>query len=246
LILNLAGIVDYFSQYVRGKPPLVYFYLFVEFITIIICVIAGGGLIYTINQAVLNRSLTFTEAWHQGKAKGFRILGLSFITIIPSFFIYLVIYSFFVVKNLYTSPLLWFIFLCWIAFIESLVTFGVCAIMIDDLKTYAAAKSSFSITLKYYCPVFVMISLEFFIHFIVIYIVAAILTSGLFNFKFAISLPLDLISYQKIQSTPIVAMVAWMIELPLIPFTSSVFTLLYLQFTKKISCPAVINQQYTT
>jgi hypothetical protein len=239
-IALLVTIPQPLSQSLRGDPFLVCIYLFVSLVIILISVTAYGGLIYLIYQTTLNRNPGFSEAWLHGGQKLFRNIGFALL-ITPVLIVALIIYWNFAVKAP-TSPFLWLLVLLITAFLGSLITFGLCAIMIDGVNAFAAAWTSFLITGNNYFRVLVIQGSVFFIRFLLIVLLFAVLASGLFKFDLTIPLTFDYLTYQKIMAIPVFATAGWIIDLLLIPLTSAILTLCYLQFTKEIHYPAISNR----
>jgi hypothetical protein len=141
-----------------------------------------------------------------------------------------------------TSPFLWMLVLMIAAFTGSLITFGLCAIMIDGVNAFAAAWTSFLITLNNFFRVLIIQGGVFFIRLLVIGLLFAVLASGLFKFDLTIPLTFDYLTYQKIMAIPVFAAAGWIIDLLLFPLTWVILTLCYLKFTKEIHYPAISNK----
>jgi hypothetical protein len=138
----LAEITQPLFKFPGGVNFLVCFYLFIGLVIVLISVIAFGGLIYLICQTTLNRNPGFGEVWLQGGQKLFRNIGFFLLTI-PALLVHAFIYLI-IAFNAPTSPFLWLFGLMIEAFTSSWFTFGLCAIMIDDVHALGAAWTSFS------------------------------------------------------------------------------------------------------
>ncbi len=222
--------------------PILYCIYFIAFLSIwFVCILANGSLIYVIHQAFLNRTSTFVEVWHQGKLKIFRIIGLVLILGIPKILSSLLLEGI-IPTTITSTPFTWLLGLINDVFINSILTFGLCAIMIDDVKIWAAVGTSFLITFNSFSRVFVIIGVIFFIRTLLIYLVLAVLTSELFKVELPLPLTLDYTTYLELLNVPIVMIVCWILDLFFFPLTSIILTLGYLEFTKKITYPALAHR----
>lgn len=223
-----------------GVNFLVCVYLFVGLVIALISVIANGGLIYLIHQTTLSRNPSFGEVWLQGGQKLFRNIGFFLLTI-PALLVVYLIYSTIAFKAP-TSLFLWLISLMIEAFVISWFTFGLCAIMIDDLHALGAAWTSFLITLNNFFRLLIIYGGVFFIHFLVIGLLFAVFASGLFQFDLTIPLTFDYSTYLKMMAIPAFKTTRSIIDLLLFPMISAILTLCYLKFTQEIHYPAISNR----
>lgn len=224
-------------QSMRGDPFLICVYFFVLLVSVFISIIAYGGLIYLIYQLTLNRNPGFSEVWLQGGQRLFRNIGF-ILLLTPALFVVLVIYYMIAFKAP-ASPFLWLFVLMIIASLASMITFGFCAIMIDDVNAFAAVWTSFLIILNNFFRVLVIQGGVFFIRLLVIGLLFAVLASGLFKFDLTIPLKFDYLTYLKIMAMPVFAAAGWIIDLLLFPLSTAILTLCYLKFTKEIHYPAI-------
>lgn len=241
LVLPLASSL---SKLVRGFPILFCLFYIAFLVIFLVSFIAEGGLIYAIHQAFLNKALTFSEAWSQSKSKIFRIIGLSFILGIP-----VILIPLFLLKTISalipTSPILWFLALINETLISSFFTFGLCAIMIDDVKAWAAAWTSLLVTTNNFFRVFVITGGIFLIRLLLIGAIVAIIKSGLLSVELPTPLVLDYPTYLKLTTTPFVSAATWIFDLFLFPLETIILTFGYLKFTKEIAYPALSHEQTT-
>lgn len=228
-----------FSKLESENLFLVCIYLLVGLATVLVSVIASGGLIYSIYQRNLNKSLSFSEVWLQGRGKLFRNIGF-FLLISPALLVAVPIYWIFA-YNVPSSPFRWLLDIIFAAFFSPLITFGLCAIMIDDVKAAAAAWTSFLITINNFFRVFIIYVGVYIIRLLVIGLLIAILASGLFGFELPVPLSFDYSAYQKIVALPLIAAAGWLIDLIIFPLSWTILTLCYLIFTKEIQYPALSN-----
>jgi hypothetical protein len=205
--------------------------------------IGMGGLYYLIYQASLSREITFSEAWSQGKSKLFRNIGVSSLSIpillLEIFLIWLI------GSQMPTSPFLWLIFLPTTLFIASFITFGLCAVMIDNLKVLAGAWTSFLITINNFFRIFVITGATFLARFLITVLAVTIPASGVFGVELPVPLALDYPTYQKLVAIPVVSWINWVFNLLLFPIESIMLTYAYLQFKKEIPYPALVERQTT-
>lgn len=215
---------------------------FIVFLSIFfVCYLAHGSLIYVIHEAFLNKTSTFADGWHQGKLKILRNIGLGLILGIPILLSSLLLVNA-ISATMPGSPFIWFFVLTNEVLASSILVFGLCAIMIDDVKTWAAVGTSFLITFNNFFHVFVVIGLIFIIRTLLTYLMLAVLASGLFKVELPLPLTLDYTSYIELLKIPIVMIARWVFDLFFFPLTSIILTLGYLEFTKKITYPALANR----
>lgn len=236
----LAVIAQPLFKFPSGVNFLVCLYLFIGLVIVLISVIAFGGLIYLIHQTTLNRNPGFGEVWLQGGQKLFRNIGFFLLTI-PAILVVAFIYLIIAFKAP-TSPFLWLLDLMVAAFTGSLITFGLCTIMIDDVHALAAAWTSFLITLNNSFRLMIIYGGVFFIRLLVIGLLFAALASGLFKYDLTIPLTFDYPTYLKIMAIPVFKTAGSIIDLLLFPMISAILTLCYLKFTKEIHYPAISNR----
>jgi hypothetical protein len=239
LISLLIGIPQQFYKFPSSDLFLVY-NLFVSLIICFIFIIAYGGLIYLIYQTTLSGSPGFREVWLQGGQKLFRNVGF-ILLVIPALIVAFFIYSIFAFKAP-ASPFLWLLVLLIAVFFGSLITFGLCAIMIDDVNAFAAAWTSLLITLNNFFRVLLILGAYFFIRLLVIGLLFAVLASGLFKFEPTIPWTFDYPTYLKIMAIPLFAATGWILDLLLFPLTSAILILCYLKFTEEVHYPAISNR----
>jgi hypothetical protein len=230
-------------QYARAAPTFACVALFVIFTLSIVSLSANGSLIYIIQQASLNNNLTFSQAWFQGKSKVFRLIGVIFLSIpiilIAIFFLRLISTS------APRSPILWLYAFIQNIFISSFLIFGYCAIMIDDTKAWAAAWTSFLITINNIFRVSVIVGVLFLIRLLLIGLFVAILASGLLKVGLPTQLALDYLTYQKLIAIPIISWANWVVSIFLSPLQTIILTFGYIKFTKDISYPVLVKKPNT-
>jgi hypothetical protein len=187
--------------------------------------------------------VSFSEAWSQSKSKLLRNFGLFVISIpillIGGFFINLM------TSRIPSSPFLWLIVLAESVFIASFLTFGYCAVMIDNVKVLAAAWTSFLITINNFSRVFVITGTIYLIRVLITALVVTILASRLFGVALPTPLTLDYPTYQKLGAIPIVSWINWIFNLFFFPLEIIMLTLAYLKFTKEVFYPALAQRQTT-
>ena len=200
-------------------------------------IISQGGLVYLIHQKILNNEIAFKDAWVQSKKKIGSIIGLlviiSAMSLIPS-----LIYLYFNYHTPY-SPLLWI--LTWIIdmFFTTQFIFGVCAIMMDDIGAFSAARLSFLVTLNNYFPVIIINTLKDIVYLLLTRLIVVIFVIGN-NFQ-GISID-SILKYQIYihgMKLPIFIIAGWIINVGLYPLLLIALTICYKRFTNMISYPVL-------
>ena len=222
----IITIIRPMSQFMRGEPLFVFIYLPVSLAIFYFSFIANGGFIYTIYQNILGQNPTFSDIWLHSKTKTFNIIVSSFPSILLTFLVYMV--TKYALPN---SQFLWFINLSSTSFIGSLYFFGVCAIMINDVKVVSAIRTGFLIALNNFFRVLIIAGIA--------YLIRILLTGSVIAILLVFGYP----SNQKIMNIPIVTTSVWIFYLILIVPTSALLTLGYLKFTKGVSYPTLSNEQ---
>ena len=237
---GLATLIGLLFQFPHDNTILSCLNLFIVLAILFVSSIAEGSLIYFIYETSQNRTSTFSEAWHQSKSKIIRIIGIVFLTIplllIIPFFIKAVI------ATLPSSPLPWLFVLLEDTVFNSLITFGLCTIMIDDLKMWAATWTSVLITGNNFFRVFVIFGVKFFLRLLFTSLVLAILAFTPFRIGL-LPLALDYSAYLKMVSMPVMVIAYSGFNLFFLPLTSIILTLGYLKFTKETAYPALAKRQ---
>jgi len=236
-ISSLAIVALSLSPYAQDSFIYLCIYLPICLIIGVLSLVAEGSLIYVIYQASLNQDVTFAEAWLQGKSRTPRIIGFVLLTL-PIMLLSVGIYIIVAIKaptSFYLLPIVLIIG----AFVVSLFTFGMCAIMIDDTKVGEAAWTGFLISINNFFYAFATTGIIFFIRACLIYLVVLVLSLGLFGIVLPIPLELNYSTYQKLLGVPIIAFAGWLFDLFFVPFTTIILTLGYFEFTKRISYPAL-------
>jgi hypothetical protein len=203
------------SQSLRDNPVLACLYLLILIGVLILTMTATGSLYYVIYQASLKRNVSFFEAWLQGKSKMLRNIGLILVSI-PIFLIGGFLIRLMTTK-LPTSPLLWLLVFGGNLFIAAFFTFGFCAIAIDHVKVWAAARTSLLITTKNFFRVSVITASMYLIRLLITGLIVAILASGSFGVELPKPLSFDYPTYQKIVAIPVVSWAIWIFNLFFFP-----------------------------
>ena len=212
----------------------------------VIGLIAAGGLIAIIHEGSSDKRLTFSQAWLRGKAKIVSLLGL-FLLSIP---IILIGEGILIATAKFpASALLWpalFIgHLLFSAIVGLLITFGNCAIMIDDLRAWDAVWTSLLITRNNFIRLFMIPGVTFFIRSLFTGVLIAILASRLVGSGLPTPLTLDYSTYEELLGTPLISWAAWAIDLILTPLLTIMLTLAYMKITKETSYPTLTDRQTT-
>jgi len=242
----LAEVPQPSFQTLQGNLVLFCTYLPVELVVWVVVLIASGGLISIIHQGSSDKRLTFAQAWLRGKSKIVSLFGLVLL-VIPIILVGELILI--AATKFPTSAFLWSILfvghLLFSSIVTLLITFGRCAIMIDDLKAWAAGWTSLRITRNSFIRILVITGTFYLIRSLVIGVLIAILASGFIGTRLPTPLTLDYSTYQKLLATPIISGANWAIDLILYPLETIILTLAYLKFTKEISYPTLAEKQTT-
>jgi hypothetical protein len=230
--------------YVPNNTILICLYSIVTWPILFVTFVASGSLIYVIHQALLNKTSAFSEAWHKGRSKILRVFVLMLVLSIPIVLLFL-FFSRIIVTTIPRSPLTWLFALTNQVVIGSFFTFGLCAIMIDNIEPLEAAWTGFLITRNNFFPLFIITGIIFFTRIFLQYLLLVIFASGPFNIELPVPLAQDYPTYLKLTSIPIMVIVDGIFNMFFVPLTSIVLTLGYLEFTEKIAYP-LIKRQSTT
>lgn len=239
LILPVSTLVSY----AHNSLALTCTFLLAGFFLTIIYIITNAGLIYAIYQAHNKEKPGLAEAWRYGKSRLFQMLGLILLTA-PAFLI-MAFLDWLSASKAPDSPLLWLVVSSTAAFAASLFTFGVCAILIDNLRPAAAAWTGLLITLNNYFRMCLIFGIPFLIQILLILLIASILSTGLFGILLPTPLSVDFVTYQNLFRLPVIVMASWVIDLLLLPLTSGVPALAYFKFSREISYPALQKNRNT-
>jgi hypothetical protein len=239
IISALAPVALSFSDVIQGS--FVYLCVYIPACLIIgfFSLVAAGSLIYVVSQTSTHQLVSFPIVWAQGRSKVARMIGF-LLLILPGIFLMIGIYVI-VALRFPESPFLLPIVLILGAFISSLFTFGLCTIMIDDLKAGQAAWTGFLLALNNFGYGFLVTAIAFFLRAFLLYALAAILSLGVFGVE--IPLELKYSTLQKLLGVPIINIAGQLIDVFLIPWSTVVLTLGYREFTKRISYPALVKRR---
>ena len=196
--------------------------------------ISDGGLYYVIYQAYLNKNVSFSEGWAKGKSKVFQYIGFSVVSL-PLIFIGAFFMRRMTIESP-SSPVLWFFSLIGSTLFSSFVTFGYSAIVINNIKVLPAAWTSFRMIIygRNFLRVLVITGAMFVIHLLLIGLITAILSTGLFGAVLPTPLALDYPTFLKIMATPFVFGVNWVFNLVLYPLETIMLIIVYLKFTNEV------------
>ena len=200
----------------------------------IINLISICSLYYVIYQAYLNNKVSFSEGWAKGKSKIFQYIGFSVISLplvfIGAFFMWKVM------KESSLSPVLWLFSLLGCTFLSSFLSFGFSAIMIDNIKVLPAAWKSFRMIIygRNYLRVLVITGSVFVLRLLLVGLVAAILSTGLFGAVLPTPLALDYPTYLKLMATPSIAVANWIFNFVLHPLETIMLIIVYLKFSNEV------------
>ena len=137
-----------------GKPFLFLLILPLSFISWVISTIAYGGLVYTSYQLYTAGDFVFDEICSKSKSRSFRILGIA-VLLIPVGALMIGINYYIYSNNITLNWYFLEVFLSTLT-IGPLMFFGMCAIVIHDLKALPAARISLLILTKNMISVFLV------------------------------------------------------------------------------------------
>jgi hypothetical protein len=239
-VAMLSTLLAPLERVVRGNLPLECILLLAGLCVSIISLIGEGGLFYCIYQGFLNKQPTFSEAWHQGKSRVLRMIGLFFI-LIPIFLAFVAL-SLAVALRAPESLIPWLMELFLASVVGSFLAFSVCAIIIDGIKVGAAAWTGFLITKDNFLRVLVITGGIYLIHLIIIDLGVVFLGLA-FGLKIPTPLTLTYRTYQEILAIPIINIINLILNAFLIVFSSVLLTICYLRFTQEKTYPAIANER---
>lgn len=245
-VISLAPILinQFVPTIVREYPFLVCIYFPVDIFVLVLSVIAEGAAIYLVYQATEGNSVTFSQAWHQSRAKVFRIFGLVLISVPTLFIVYFIIFGSAMSGIIF--PIRSFVAFLGFVFLMSYSIFGICSIMINNEKVFAAAWKSFLTTSRNFFKVIVFIASGSLVRLIGIVLIVSLIAPGSLELERSIAWAVYLPGYQSMTEMPIVALLVWMIDLFINPMTWIILTLIYLGSTEEKTKSVVSSQQVTT
>jgi hypothetical protein len=124
-----------------------------------------------------------------------------------------------------------------------MMNFGECTLIIDDNKASVAAWTGIRLTFINLTRVFYFSGLAVILHLVIIGLLIALLSSGVFKYNFSIPVVFDFPTYQKLISEPVIVITNKVLNLFLVPFYSIVITLCYLEVKKKDPVPDIKTEQ---
>lgn len=245
LLSILSTSLPSLSEVTYKDPGFQWFYFILLFAASIVSIIALGCFTYVVFQGAQDKNPTFSEAWIQGKSKFWRIFVLLFIyfsmpllTGVCSMMVSAII------PNKTTAvPFLWVLGLIANVFYSPLIIFGICAIVIDGLKVWAAAWTGFQIAASNFFRVLLVIIVLALIKILTNGLLAVLITLGII--KIGTGLPslvnFDFAAYRSMLSIPVFRVANIIVSIVSNPVMNTFLTLGYLKFTKEIDYPALVR-----
>jgi hypothetical protein len=127
--------------------------------------------------------------------------------------------------------------------IYPLFSFGICAIIIDDINTLPASWTSFLITRSNFLRLLPITSAPFLTRILLARLALVILTPSSFSTQLVWADLLTYPTYQQAINSPISAVTGVTIDTILLPITSGIFALWYSQYAHRQLYPALAQKQ---
>jgi hypothetical protein len=124
-------------------------------------------------------------------------------------------------------------------------TFSICAIIINNVRVWPACRTGFLISIKNFFRTFVITVGIDLMQLLIVGVVIAVLALGPLGTGLPTSFTIDYLTYQKIAAMPIVTLVNSIVNLFFYPMETIILTLMYLEFIKKVTYPALQAEQTT-
>ncbi len=240
---SLSVLVTFFgplAPYVQPYLLFVCVFLPTALVLSLVTFISEGALVFCVHQATLARITTFADAWRQSKAKALRLIG-QFIIVTPATLIASFILQAIAAK-VPDSPLVWLVALVIQSFTWGLSTFGVCAIMISNLKAGAAAWTGFLITVNNFLRILVITGAMLLLRLAFTAALALVLVR-IFRMELPLPANFGYLAYQDLLDTPVFAITNSALNIILVTVTIVCLSVGYLQFIKEIEYPALAIQR---
>jgi len=239
VLIVLPPIGNYFLHFVNDRA-LKLTLMLVQLILSFTSIIAWGGLIYTIAQAINNTQITFEEGWYQGRIKWFRIIGVS---IIPGLLFFITIILFVAWKKSLLSVLFSIVMIpIWIGWIN----FSNCGVVIKEIKPLRAVWIGLLITSNHIIKVVVLYQIFNIMRLILFGILIFTILYTPLNIHIPFPLSFDYSTYLKLLANPIVGGFNQVFDLIITPLQSIVWVIAYNQFTREISYPGLASRRAKT
>jgi hypothetical protein len=235
------------SEVTYKDPGFQWVYSILRFVASIVSIIALSCSIYVVFQGAQDKNPTFSEAWIQGKSKYWRIVGLLIISFSMPLLagVCSMMVSAIIPNKTTAVPFLWVLGLIANVFYSPLITFGICAIVIDGLKVWAAAWTGFQIAVNNFFRVLLVIIVLALIKILTDGLLAVFITLGII--KIGTGLPslvnFDFAAYQSMLSIPVFRITNIIVYFVSITGMNAFLTLGYLKFTKEIDYPALVRRE---
>lgn len=110
--------------------------------------------------------------------------------------------------------------------------FNYCAVVINDVNGWRAARTSFLIVFRKYFRIFVLTMGIELTRLLVTAIVIAILSLGTYNIGLPATFTINYSTYMRVIAIPIVSWANYLFSLFIFPFETIILTLVYMELTK--------------
>lgn len=239
ICVSVVSFFLYRFQTIIETPLMLCISLIVSLSLVAFLLIFNAGLVYDISQRYLyQKAISISDSWSHGKVNFWRIIGLSCLFFIP---IGLFCFAFWIIFRRLFSPVS-ILGLSIQFFFAPLFAFGMCGIMINQIKPSESAAASLRLLRRNFSWV-IFISGTYILGEKILLILLVSIISLLFPIVFSFPLNIDLPTYNKLMQVPIIALSNSVLSTIIYPWEVAIFTIAYLNFIKVDSYPVLAQEQ---